>query len=97
MIRSKKRGKQFFFDREMRGEKEKNMAYREILTELKHLEEKGVVLALEGRKAYPETIVQAHRVCEKKGAYSIMRDYVTDEKSGDIQEVNFNYVRNPRW
>lgn len=72
------------------------MAYREILRELKEMQARGIGLELNGRASGPEAIVRAHRISESKGTYNIMRDYVIDETSGEIEEVHFDFVRNPK-
>ena len=76
---------------------EKSMAYREILTELKKLQARGITLELNGKTSYPEAIARAHCVCESKGTYGIMRDYIMSEENGTLQEIHFDYVKNPKW
>ena len=71
------------------------MAFREIMRELKLLQGEGVRLELNGRPSGPEAIVRAHRICESKGTYSIMRDYIFNEEKNTIEEVHFEYVKNP--
>lgn len=79
----------------MRGEMERRMAYRDIMRELKEFQARGISLELNGRASGPESIVRAHRICESKGTYNIMRDYIFDEEGKRIEEVHFEYVKNP--
>ena len=74
---------------------EHRMAYREIIKELRALQAGGIRLELSGRPSGPEAIVRAHRICESKGTYSIMRDYVVNEEKNTIEELHFDYVKNP--
>lgn len=66
------------------------------MRELKEMQARGIGLELNGYASGPEAIVRAHRICETKGTYNIMRDYVIDETKGEIEEVHFDFVRNPK-
>ena len=59
------------------------------------MQARGIGLKLNGRASGPEAIVRAHRICESKGTYNIMRDYIFDEDDQWINEVHFEYVKNP--
>ena len=59
--------------------------YKSLFTELKNYENNGVPILMDGSKASPMQIVEAHMLREE-GSY--MRDYVMDPE-GYLQSLTF--------
>ena len=60
-----------------------------LRAELEELKKQGIELLLDGQPETPKRISRACKVAEE-GDY--MRDYILN-KRGDIQQLNFNYVK----
>lgn len=69
--------------------KKKEKEVHGLRCELKHYEQQGISLWLNGKKSSPKEIAKAHKVAED-GIY--MRDYVQNEK-GEVEKIQFDLIK----
>ena len=71
-------------------QKVEEMNRKELFTELKGIQGRGITIFLEGEKSTPETVTEL--LCIQEDS-SYMRDYIYD-KEGVLKELHFDKVQN---